>query len=236
VELPYVPRTFVEAGRGRGGDVEIIPGSPGARVYWDLVGCYKDGTRRMRYAPTFSDTRHDCADHLRAFIEQGNRSVLSDLGVDVARRRLAGHRSVSRASLPPEFGDDPMVWLSVSALADCRVLNKKFGTSTNTETVEAALRFVREWDDFDRHVVVDDERDGVEDLCGREPGGAIRDVERSRDGGCGASTSTWPKAFCCAARARCWSESSCCNGFSSNGGRGGWARASRRAIRDRTRR
>jgi hypothetical protein len=80
----------------------VSGGAGGAPVYWDIVG----GNPETASA-TFRYTRSDVARKLRAFVEDGKRSVVSDLAVDVARRRLEGDRSLSDPSLPPDAGDLP---------------------------------------------------------------------------------------------------------------------------------
>lgn len=94
-------KTFDETTR-RGGDLEVKGRVAGAPVYWDIVGGNPDGGR-----PTFSLTRGDVIQKLRAYVETGKRTVASDLAVDVAQRRLAGERGLQKASLPVDAGDKP---------------------------------------------------------------------------------------------------------------------------------
>lgn len=99
--FPFVKKSFTET-LHRGGDLEVVAGAGGAPVYWDIVG----GTPE-RARPVFRYTRSQVLDKLRAFSEDGTRSVISDLAVDVAQRRLLGDQSLQQAWLPPQAGDAP---------------------------------------------------------------------------------------------------------------------------------
>ena len=89
----------------------VIPGAAGTPVYWDLVG----GDPKT-CCPYFKYTRHDVCVKLEAFVDGGPRSVVSDLAVDVARRRIAGDRSLSRPWL---WLDDDTVTLSQKTQEQC---------------------------------------------------------------------------------------------------------------------
>lgn len=99
-ELQHSGKTINET-TGRGGDLEVKGRVAGAPVYWDIVG----GNPKGR--PTFNYSRGDVVGKLRAFVDEGKRSVVSDLAVDVAERRVAGDRSLADPLLPPEAGDEP---------------------------------------------------------------------------------------------------------------------------------
>jgi hypothetical protein len=98
--FPFIPKTWNEAGSGQGGDAAIVGGAAGALVYWDIVGGNPDVGR-----PSFRYSRAEVLQKLRAFLDNGRRSVISDLAVDVARRRIHGDRSLHAPALPPEAGD-----------------------------------------------------------------------------------------------------------------------------------
>ena len=98
--FPFVAKTFTPAGPGRGADASVTGGVAGAPVYWDIVGGNPETGR-----PVFSATRRAVRDAIKRLLQTGRRSVLSDLAADVARRRIAGDRSVRRPSLPPAAGD-----------------------------------------------------------------------------------------------------------------------------------
>ncbi len=91
-ELPYAKKNFTEAAKG--GGFEVSGGAGGARVYYDIVGGSPDRK------PPFGYSRGAVAQKLRAFLEQGKRSVASDLAVDVARRQLAGELEGPELPLP----------------------------------------------------------------------------------------------------------------------------------------
>lgn len=99
-ELGFSGKTFNETTR-RGGDLDVKGRVAGAPVYWDIVG------GDAKAGPTFRYDRGAVIDKLKAFAENGKRSVVSDLAVDVAERRLAGDRSLAEPLLPPEAGDEP---------------------------------------------------------------------------------------------------------------------------------
>jgi len=136
--LPFTPRTVLEASRGRGGDIEIVGGAAGAPVYWDIVGGDPKGG-----CPTFHYSRKDVERGLYAFIDNGRRSVVSDLAVDVARRRLRCDPSLSRPSLPPDAGDSNTVRLGAETLSHLGFLMSAFSTATLEDTVAEAVRFAR---------------------------------------------------------------------------------------------
>ena len=91
----FTKHTYVEAGRGRGGDLEVIPGSAGAPVFGDILAAHPNQS---------SATRREVQAAIEGTLE-GKRTALSEATIDVARKRLAGDRSVSRPILPPEAGD-----------------------------------------------------------------------------------------------------------------------------------
>ena len=135
-DFPFVRRTLVEAGPGRGSDLEAVGGAAGAPVYWDIVGGDPEVGR-----PTFKYTRTQVRDKLRALIDTGKRSIVSDLAVDVARRRLIGYPTLYPASLPPSAGDAPTL-LTVTV------------TLTMTERQQATLTYLLEQFDADRLVAI----------------------------------------------------------------------------------
>ena len=98
--FPFAGKTYREAGPRRGGDLEVQGRTPGAAVYWDIVGGTPESGRRV-----FRYSRGQVAEKLQAFLRDGTRSVVSDLAVDVARRRLRGDTTVRTPDLPPEAGD-----------------------------------------------------------------------------------------------------------------------------------
>jgi hypothetical protein len=98
--FPYVAKTFNQGGARQGGNVEVVGGSGGARVFYDIVGGDPEGRR-----PAFGGSRSEVTRKIADFVQNGKRSVVSDLAVDVARRRLAGDRTLSAASLPPSAGE-----------------------------------------------------------------------------------------------------------------------------------
>jgi len=102
--FPFISKTFnFEAGPRRGGDVNVTGGAAGAPVFWDIVG----GDPKVGQ-PTFPYTRSSVLQKICAFLDAGHRrSVVSDLAVDVARRRLAGDRTLRAPVLPPEAEDIP---------------------------------------------------------------------------------------------------------------------------------
>lgn len=96
-EVPFAKHTFIEQ-RGKGGTPEIIPGHAGAPVYNDIVTTDRAGRPQ--------GTRTQVITAIRGFLE-GKRTALSDRAVDVARRRLAGDRTLSKPFMPLEAGDPP---------------------------------------------------------------------------------------------------------------------------------
>lgn len=135
----FVGHTFFDTGRGRGGDCGVVGGAAGAKVYWDIVGGDPKGGR-----PTCRYTRGQVTAKIGAFITKGVRSKVSDLVVDVARRRLAGDRSVSGPELPPSAGDATgrSIWLSAASVAKCELLALKLGTRDTEETIAAVIALV----------------------------------------------------------------------------------------------
>ena len=111
--LPFQGKTYREAGPGRGGDLEVQGRTPGAAVYWDIVG----GTPKSG-RPVFRYSRGQVAEKLEAFLRDGRRSVVSDLAVDVAQRRLRGDPTVRRPDLPPEAGDPRIQVTPLDGLSD----------------------------------------------------------------------------------------------------------------------
>ena len=111
--FPFAGKTFREAGPGRGGDLEVQGRTPGAPVYWDIVG----GTPE-RGRPVFRYSRGQVAEKLQAFLQDGTRSVVSDLAVDVAKRRLRGDPTVRTPALPPEAGDPRIQVTPLEGLSD----------------------------------------------------------------------------------------------------------------------
>ena len=111
--LPFAGKTYREAGPGRGGDLEVQGRTPGAPVYWDIVG----GTPE-RGRPVFRYSRGQVAEKLQAFLQDGTRSVVSDLAVDVAKRRLHGDPTVRTPALPPEAGDPRIQVTPLEGLSD----------------------------------------------------------------------------------------------------------------------
>ena len=111
--FPFQGKTYREAGPGRGGDLEVQGRTPGAAVYWDIVG----GTPKSG-RPVFRYSRGQVAEKLEAFLRDGRRSVVSDLAVDVAQRRLRGDPTVRRPDLPPEAGDPRIQVTPLDGLSD----------------------------------------------------------------------------------------------------------------------
>ena len=109
--FPFQGKTYREAGPGRGGDLEVQGRTPGAAAYWDIVG----GTPER---PVFRYSRGQVAEKLQAFLRDGTRSVVSDLAVDVARRRLRGDPTVRTPDLPPEAGDPRIQVTPLDGLSD----------------------------------------------------------------------------------------------------------------------
>lgn len=134
-EFPFTRHTFVEQ-RGCGSTQEVIPGCAGAPVYWDIVaGDPTSGQPHFRYS------RGEVCARLRAFVDGGPRSRVSDLAVVVAQRRLAGDRSISRALLPQFIGDGNVVSLSTETYSHCIFLAQEFKTGTLEATIAAAVAF-----------------------------------------------------------------------------------------------
>lgn len=98
-------RGFIEAGAGRGGDLEVVPGAAGTNIHDYITG-----------------QRYDRGAVLKA-IQNLRAGKLTPLGADVlevARELAAGNRSaVSRMTLPPEAAGDltGTVWASRRAAA-----------------------------------------------------------------------------------------------------------------------
>lgn len=96
--IEYSSKNFTEQDR-HGGTMLVHGGAAGAPVYWDIVGGSPDSGQ-----PTFRYTRGQVLQKLRRFVDSGERSIVSDLAVDVAKRRLAGAYSVSKPVLGPDAG------------------------------------------------------------------------------------------------------------------------------------
>jgi hypothetical protein len=137
-EFPYSGKSYTPAGRGRGGDLIVTGGAAGAPVYWDIVGGNPDDGR-----PTFTYTRRDVLEKLCTLFIARKRSIVSDLVVDVARRRLAGDRYLQPAFLPPEAGDffdptwppDIFVAMTGEERAECHLLLEQFDSPETLLTV-----------------------------------------------------------------------------------------------------
>jgi hypothetical protein len=90
---PFTKRSFIEAGPGRGGDLDVIPGAAGTAIHSYIVGSRNIGR----------------ADVLRA-IENLEAGKLTPLGADVmnvARELSEGRRSATQhMTLPPDAGGD----------------------------------------------------------------------------------------------------------------------------------
>jgi hypothetical protein len=128
---PFVTHTFTDDPRR-----PVIGGAAGAPVYWDIVGGDpKVGRPHHKYS------RGDVAKKLHAFITHGKASRLSNLVVDVARRRLASDRSLSKPSLPESAGDAPSVpvWLTAFMAAKAERLQHVLGINDLSGTVAAAV-------------------------------------------------------------------------------------------------
>ncbi len=111
--FPFAGKTYREAGPGRGGDLEVQGRTPGAAVYWDIVGGTPESGRRV-----FRYSRGQVAEKLEAFLRDGTRSVVSDLAVDVAQRRLRGDPTVRTPDLPPEAGAPRIPVTPLDGLSD----------------------------------------------------------------------------------------------------------------------
>lgn len=102
--VPFAKHTFNEGGRGRGGEIDIVPGSAGAPVFDDI----------LQSAPgTSSYTRGQVIAAVRKFLDGGpvTNPVRGALSVARARaegksRTEGGHR-LSKPMLPVEAGDEP---------------------------------------------------------------------------------------------------------------------------------
>jgi hypothetical protein len=129
-EFPFVPHTFVP--RPDRSECDVVPGGPGAPVYWDIVGGDPTSGR-----PYFNYTRSVVAQKLHAFIGGGPRSVVSDLAIDVARRRVLRDRALA----PPMLPIDPTVTLNDDRFAKCERLKEGFGTTSLDDTVGAAIDY-----------------------------------------------------------------------------------------------
>lgn len=134
-EFPFTRHTFIEQ-RGCGSTQEVLPGCPGAPVYWDILGGDpKSGE------PNFKYSRGEVCARLYAFIDGGPRSRVSDLAVVVAQRRLAGDRRLSRPLLPPFIGDGNVVSLSTETYSQCIFLAQQFKTGALEATIAKAVAF-----------------------------------------------------------------------------------------------
>jgi hypothetical protein len=130
VEFPFEPNVFVPRADSSGFDV--VPGAAGAPVYWDIVGGDPTSGR-----PYFHYTRGDVVQKLEAFNGGGPRSVVTDLAIEVARRRLARDRSLA----PPMLPLDATVALDDEHVVKCDRLQQRFGTHSLRETVFAAIDY-----------------------------------------------------------------------------------------------
>lgn len=104
--LPFVKHSFNYDIAGRGGSPEVVGGAAGAPVYQDII-------RPLGYRPTRSQVLNSIRDFL-----DGRFNRVGQEALDVARLRLAGDRSVSIPSLPPEAGDAISVPDFAQALAE----------------------------------------------------------------------------------------------------------------------
>jgi hypothetical protein len=164
--FPFVAHTFIDPGPGLGGDLEVVGGAAGASVYWDIVGGDPKGGRGI-----FKYTRGAVSQKINAFITKGVRSVISNLAVDVARRRLAADRSLSGPMLPPSAGDiaGTTIWLDPVAVADAEMLSPILGTRDIAETVAAALALLRQQSEGSTVAPSDDEDDLPDSLDDQIP-------------------------------------------------------------------
>lgn len=90
--IPFVKHTFNEAGAGRGGDLEVVPGAAGAPIYHTIIGEVSTASRsRVLHA----------LDHLLA----GKVTPTGHLVLGVARDLASGNQAVVRQMvLPPDAG------------------------------------------------------------------------------------------------------------------------------------
>lgn len=95
--LPYVKRTWNEAprksGNAGGGDYDITPGAAGAPVYDDIVQAAGSGM-----------TRAEVVKSLDVAIEGGAYNKVARAALEVAQKRIAGDKTVTPRSLPPDAG------------------------------------------------------------------------------------------------------------------------------------
>lgn len=98
-EFPFVKRTLNKIEAGHGNAYDVVGGEAGAPVYNDIVTTDRAGRPQ--------GTRDAARAAIWRFLYEGKRSALSDRAMDVVIRRLAGDNSLSKPSLPPEFGDLP---------------------------------------------------------------------------------------------------------------------------------
>lgn len=102
-EGPFTPRTFIEAGPGRGGDLDVIPGAAGAPVFHDI----------LQAAPgTAGYSRAQVARALRTYLKTGKVTNPVRGALKVAAARLAGEpaldgQPLSRTSWGVDAGNEP---------------------------------------------------------------------------------------------------------------------------------
>jgi hypothetical protein len=93
-DFPFVKHTFIEAGPGRGGDLDVVSGAAGAPIYQTIIG---DMTTVGRQSVI------NAANNLLA----GKLTPVGALVLGVARDLAAGKRHVVRTMcLPPDAGGD----------------------------------------------------------------------------------------------------------------------------------
>lgn len=93
--FPKIDRTFTEDPRGRGnaGKYNIVGATGGAEVYHDIIG-------GLDYEPGRNDVWQGVSDLL-----EGKHNAHGQRALELARRRLAGDKTLSRPLLPIEAGD-----------------------------------------------------------------------------------------------------------------------------------
>lgn len=94
-DLPFVKHTFNEVPRGKGGDIEIVPGSAGAPVYDDILASYSGSS-----APS----RGSIVTSIDQALQGGRFNEIGKATLEVARKRLSGDRGISKPSFPVEAG------------------------------------------------------------------------------------------------------------------------------------
>lgn len=95
----HTPRQMNEVTRGKGQAYEFVEGSAGAPVFNDIANKDRNGKA--------IGSREQVTEELKTFLRDGKRTAMTDRAMDVARRRLAGDPSLSKPSLPAEYGDLP---------------------------------------------------------------------------------------------------------------------------------